>query len=250
MKIQIPKCIKDDADCRRIIYLRYADDFVVMVRGSKKDAEQIKDTLGEFIRSNCGMELNTEKTSIVNTREGFNFLGVGCKRRDTDSVYGKDKGVGEGLKRRGMFRLALNAPIKRIMEKFIKFGYARRNHKKIIIAKGVTSIIHQDHGQIISFFNSKMRGILSAYSFVGNFTLMVKLVRILQQSCALTLARKLKLKTMRKTFSKFGLRLEDPATGLKLNYPESYKATNNYGELPNFTHQTPDVVTERTIRPS
>jgi hypothetical protein len=70
----------------------------------------------------------------------------------------------------------MDAPIKRIIGKFIKFGYARRNHKGVIIAKGVTSIIHQDHGQIISFFNCKIRGILSGYSFLGNYSLIRKLV--------------------------------------------------------------------------
>lgn len=45
---------------------------------------------------------------------------------------------------------------------------------------------------------------------------------------------------MKKTFSKFGLRLEDPVTGLKLNYPESYKATYNYGKLPSSQNKTPD----------
>lgn len=170
---QIPKFIIEDPDYRRIIYLRYADDFVVLITGSKKDAEQMKNSMAEFLRSNCGLELNMDKTSIVNTREGFIFLGAECKRRDTDSVYNS---FGHKITRRSALRLAVDAPIKRIMEKLIKFGYARRNHKNIVIAKGITNIIHLDHGLIISFFNSKIIGILNAYSFAGNFSLMAKLV--------------------------------------------------------------------------
>lgn len=55
---------------------------------------------------------------------------------------------------------------------------------------------------------------------------------------------------MKKTFSKFGLRLEDPVTGLKLNYPESYKATYNYGKLPSSQNKTPDEVTEQILKQS
>lgn len=173
---QTPKFIIEDPDYRRIIYLRYADDFVVLITGSRKDAEQMKNSMAEFLKYNCGLELNMDKTSIVNTREGFIFLGAECRRRYTDSVYNSFINKGPKIARRSALRLAVDAPIKRIIEKFIKFGYARRNHKNIIIAKGITNIIHLDHGQIISFFNSKIIGILNAYSFAGNFSLMAKLV--------------------------------------------------------------------------
>lgn len=173
-----PRCISiiEGPDNRRIIYLRYAGEFVVLITGIKKDAEQMKNSLAEFLRSNCGLELNKDKTSIsiVNTREGFIFLGAECKRRDTDSVYNSRKG--QKITRRSAPRLAVDAPIKRIMGMFIKFGYARRNHKNKIIARGITNIIHLDHGMIISSFNRKIIGILNAYSFAGNFSLMAKLV--------------------------------------------------------------------------
>jgi len=54
---------------------------------------------------------------------------------------------------------------------------------------------------------------------------MVRVVWILRQSCVLTLAKKLKLKTMKKTFENFGLELVEPETDVKLNISDTFAAT-------------------------
>jgi group II intron reverse transcriptase/maturase len=55
-----------DPDFRRMEYIRYADDFVVFVSGSLKDAKFIQSNIKEVLKSNCGLELNLEKTVISN----------------------------------------------------------------------------------------------------------------------------------------------------------------------------------------
>ena len=49
----------------RVEYIRYADDFLVMVNGSKALASTIKAELGEFLRSRLKLELSEEKTLIT-----------------------------------------------------------------------------------------------------------------------------------------------------------------------------------------
>lgn len=55
--------------------VRYADDFVILVSGSKEEAEAEKDALAEFLKQELRMELSMEKTLITEVGEGFEFLG-------------------------------------------------------------------------------------------------------------------------------------------------------------------------------
>jgi hypothetical protein len=124
--------------------------------------------------------------------------------------------------------MAVDAPIENLINKLIEHGFARRNHLSTVLAKSKTDMIHLTHFDIIRFYNSKITGLLTAFRFVGNFSALAKVVWILRQSCALTLARKFKLRTMKRAFTTFGFDLMDPDTGVKLNIPETFKATYNY----------------------
>lgn len=56
-------------------YIRYCDDFIVMLRDSEK-ATQLKEELAQYIDQELKMTLSKEKTTIVHAKEGFDFLGV------------------------------------------------------------------------------------------------------------------------------------------------------------------------------
>src|SRR5699024_5851458 len=47
---------------KKLKYVRYADDFLIAVNGSKQDCEWIKAKLTEFIQNTLKMELSQEKT--------------------------------------------------------------------------------------------------------------------------------------------------------------------------------------------
>lgn len=55
--------------------VRYADDFVILVAGSRADAEAEKAALAQYLRKVTGLTLSAEKTRIADLREGFEFLG-------------------------------------------------------------------------------------------------------------------------------------------------------------------------------
>jgi group II intron reverse transcriptase/maturase len=55
--------------------IRYADDFVILVAGSRVDAEAEKAALAPYLQEVTGLTLSTEKTRITDLREGFEFLG-------------------------------------------------------------------------------------------------------------------------------------------------------------------------------
>ena len=58
-----------------VAYCRYADDFVIMVKGNKQEAEVIRDQCRSFLEDKLKLTLNMEKTHITHVNDGFNFLG-------------------------------------------------------------------------------------------------------------------------------------------------------------------------------
>ncbi|WP_252375294.1 reverse transcriptase domain-containing protein [Escherichia coli] len=76
----------NDPNFRRMYYVRYADDFVIGVIGSKKDAEHISRQVRNFITTSLGLEVNEAKTRIRHISEGVNFLGYEIRQADAKKL--------------------------------------------------------------------------------------------------------------------------------------------------------------------
>jgi RNA-directed DNA polymerase len=59
---------------------RYADDFVVMVSGTRAHAEALRDEVAEVLRP-MGLRLSEEKTVITHIDDGLDFLGFRIRRK-------------------------------------------------------------------------------------------------------------------------------------------------------------------------
>ena len=68
--------------------VRYADDFVVMVNGTREHAEALWDEIGEVLAP-MGLRLSEAKTKVCHIDEGFDFLGWRIQRRSWRSRTGK-----------------------------------------------------------------------------------------------------------------------------------------------------------------
>ncbi len=64
--------------------VRYADDFVVM-HENKKVIQDSKLIIAEWLKVR-GLELSEEKTKIVHSTEGFDFLGFNCRHYDNETT--------------------------------------------------------------------------------------------------------------------------------------------------------------------
>jgi group II intron reverse transcriptase/maturase len=58
-----------------VAYCRYADDFVVIVKGTKAHAESIREECRTFLEDELKLTLNMGKTHITHVNDGFVFLG-------------------------------------------------------------------------------------------------------------------------------------------------------------------------------
>ena len=155
--------------------------------------------------------------------------------------------VGKSGKAVATSRLLVKAPIDKLIETLVKAGFIRRNAQGILLPKMYGSIMNLDHADILGFYNSKLRGILNFYSFASNRNKLGRILWLLRASCALTLARKYKLRTMRKVFFKFGQTLKCPDTDKVIFIQDTLRVLHNYQKTVN--RPLPDkIIRTRTRR--
>jgi RNA-directed DNA polymerase len=58
-----------------VSYCRYADDFVVIVKGTKAQAEAIREACRRFLEDELKLTMNMDKTHVTHVNDGFTFLG-------------------------------------------------------------------------------------------------------------------------------------------------------------------------------
>ena len=206
-----------DDKYKRLMYVRYADDFIVLVSGTLREARIIRDEIKNALKVYCGAELNTEKSIITRTTNWYSFIGATIRNaRGFEKPYNKTK---VGIRRRQNVRTLVGAPIKEILRKLEEVGITKKG-----VGTRLKFLVYQDYADIIKYYNRKMMGIANYYRFACNYSRLGIVAWRLKESCALTLASKYKLNTKAKAFAKFGGWLKDPETGIKLwNFREGHK---------------------------
>jgi RNA-directed DNA polymerase len=68
--------------------VRYADDFVVMIAGSRDDAEALRGEVA-VVLAPMGLRLSEVKTGVCHIDEGFDFLGWHIQRRSRRGQAGR-----------------------------------------------------------------------------------------------------------------------------------------------------------------
>jgi retron-type reverse transcriptase len=209
----------------RMEYIRYADYFVVFVSGSLKEAKFIQSNIKDVLKTKCGLELNQDNFVITNlSKEKLNLRGAQVKKVRCNPQLRVRKLSGVAL---GVSKLRVKAPNNKLRIELIfelkKIGFIRQNKLGQYIPQAFTSIVNQSHYEIISFYNSKIQDIFNCYAFSSNNFKLGSVFWLFKASCALTLARKFKLRTMRKVFIKFGTNLKCSETNKELTRPPSLK---------------------------
>lgn len=195
---QIPSVIRTGT---KIYYVRYADDWVIGVRGPRALAEEVKLDVETFLRNELKLELSKEKTAITHlpTDSAF-FLGTLIRRHSRRYSQGLIRKRGPRRIRMTNSRIILECPVKRIVTKLKEQGYAHVADGK---PKAVTKWIHMKPEDIILRYNSVIRGYLNYYSFVNNRNMLREIVWILSFSTVFTFARKWNISPKR-VFKKLG----------------------------------------------
>jgi hypothetical protein len=179
-----------DKDYTRLIYVRYADDWIIGITGPKTLAEDIRNQIKEFLNKHLKLTLSTEKTHISNFgKEGANFLGYILKGGKAGQYSGRSiaKDLFGGAKRTVGWQPRLFMPMDRVVRRLAEKNFCTLKGFPI---KKKGWIVYEDD-VIISRYNSMLRGLRNYYAPADNLgTSMNRINYILKYSCAHTLAAK------------------------------------------------------------
>ena len=157
-----------DADFRRMQYVRYADDFLISVIGSKSECETIKADITQFMREQLKLELSDEKTLITHAQDKAKFLGYEIFIRKSDAVKRNKDGV---LKRdfNGAVVLTLNSAV--IQKKLTEYNALEVRNiagKGIWWSKPRRYMTPMKPEDILAQYNAETRGLYNYYSLAAN----------------------------------------------------------------------------------
>ena len=193
-----------DESYRRLKYIRYADDFILGVIGSKEEAQRIKEDIKSFLSASLALELSEEKTLITHTGKSAKFLGYeitvtrdnhqrrdvrGCLRR----TYGK--------------RVRLNVSMATLRDKLLEYGAMEiklRNGKEIWKPKCRSGLIFNDDLEILDRYNRETVGFCNYYLIANNCVVLHNFRYIMEYSMYKTFAGKYR-STVRKINKKYRL---------------------------------------------
>lgn len=211
-----------DHNFKRLIYIRYVDNFVIGIIGSRLDTMAIQEKIGVFLKNKLDLTLSNQKTIITNfSKDPIFFLGTFIK-----GSWERNKQV------RLTSRVVLKAPIFNIFEKTAKNSFFKKRAEEFV-PTNVGRLINLDHADILGYYNSVICGVLNYYFFSNNRKSLGSFVHGMKMSCARTLALKYKLRHASKVFRKFGSYLKCHVTGVALFIPSTFKALKTFdGDAP------------------
>lgn len=184
---------------KQVKYVRYADSFLIGVSGSRKDCLEIRSEIKKFLKERLNLNFNLERTGITQAvKQSTQFLGYQIHLTPVFEKFTKTNS------KKKASRVVLQAPISRKVKQLYEKGFCKKNGEPTRNGK----FIHLTLVDLINYFRETEREILNYYSLANNYRRMaIRVHHILKYSCALTIASKMRLRTKKKVFSKYGKNL-------------------------------------------
>lgn len=184
----------------RMVYVRYAEEFVVLFFASYEYVKRKKIEIEKFLQSE--LVLSMEKIEIVNINKsyteflGYQIRGVNYCLKDVKSHFQWWEGC--------VGNIVVTASLSRILAKFREIGLMKTKIK----SKDLPQLTLNPHESIIVWYNSVYSGYINYYKGVFNFGKVFSYLGfIIRKSCARTLARKYK-SSISRLFKKYGSNLQ------------------------------------------
>ena len=194
-----------DTEYKRVVYVRYADDFLIGVIGSKEDAKQVKTDVGEFIKEQLHLEMSPEKTLITHGNDFARFLGylvtVSREQNRTRTKNGF-------MRRTYVGKVKLYVPKEKWLNRLLSYGALKISYDKAHGNKEVwepvrrPGLIRLDDIEILNQYNAEVRGMYNYYRLANNATVLNAFVYVMKYSMYKTFAGKYRT-SMRKIIRKY-----------------------------------------------
>ncbi len=168
--LDMPCRMDMDETYRRVKYVRYADDFLIGIIGSKADCETMKTDITRFMEKNLKLELSQEKTLITHAQNAAKFLGYEISIRKS-TAYKRNKN--NVLMKSFNGNVILTLPMGIVKEKLLEYNVISiksQKGKEIWQAKYRGSLNKRGIAEIVSQYNSEIRGFYNYYSIANNIS--------------------------------------------------------------------------------
>lgn len=177
-----------DSEYRRLRYVRYADDFIIGVIGTRKEAESVMLQVKEYINNVLLLEVSEEKTCIADANDGVRFLGYDIKTYTSTKTTKIAWGKGTCNRRTISEKMQLHIPSEKMFQYASKNGYG---DMAIFRPKSRPALLRRSDVEILMTYNAEMRGLANYYSLAQGYkTALQRVIGLAQWSFFATLSHK------------------------------------------------------------
>ncbi|AMP97419.1 Group II intron-encoded protein LtrA [Pedobacter cryoconitis] len=166
--LDIPATRDMDDTFKRLKYIRYADDFLIGVIGSKGECEKIKADITTFMSEKLKLEMSEEKTLITSAQEPAKFLGYEITaRRSMDHTRTRC-----GLQRRPWSgTIVLNLSYETVLKRLQSYNavlITQVDRKQTLKPSSRKYMVNRQDADIMAQYNLELRGFYNYYSIADN----------------------------------------------------------------------------------
>ena len=196
----LPRGDPMDPNYIRVKYTRYADDFIVMIIGSKNLAERIREEIKDFLWTELELELSLEKTVITNLADQkVRFLGYEiAKARENTALTKNARGVKKRAVNETIQLLVPSDVIQKKREPFVAKGKSVHHNARVNLP--LLDLLTQ--------YNAEIRGLYNYYCLATDVSTKIgKFLFYHYYSLLKTVARKEK-SSVAKVLEKYGIEVK------------------------------------------
>ena len=190
---QITPTLPLDESFRKIRYVRYADDFIIGVIGSKADAERVKSDVGTFLKSILDLEMSEAKTKITHTGDRARFLGYDITISRSQDLKKSVSGY-KIRSQTGVVKLLV--PREKWVGKLLEYKAIKikinENGKERFVALHRGKLVNQSDIEILARYNAEVRGLYNYYSIANDSYKIGRFANVMKYSMYKTFACKYK----------------------------------------------------------
>lgn len=199
---QLPATLDMDENFKRMKYVRYADDFLICVIGSKADCQKAKEDIKNFLQEQLKLQLSNEKTLITNAHDTAKFLGFEVTVRSTNKTKKDYRGIPiRSLDHKVVLLLPFEAMRKKLMD-YDAMRIVIKEGKEVWESTSRPYLRSNDDLEILNRYNSEIRGIYNYYCIANNVNILNSFYGIMKESMYKTFSSKYE-STVRKIVNKY-----------------------------------------------
>lgn len=225
---------------RRLRYVRYADDFILCLIGTKAEAKEIKECIRDFLAT-IKLTMSEEKTLITHAAsENARFLGYHLRVTWENS-------------QRTNTRRAINGTVTLRIPRDVTDKWKQKYQEKGKVTHNPKRLADSDF-DIISRYNSELLGLVNYYTMAINVSGLSGVKWIMETSLVKTLANKHR-QSITWVYQKYKTKSPEGLTCLQIRIDREGKQPLiasfggkpiHYQKFANIVEATPQIVTNRT----